>query len=431
MKFRCSICLSPDYLAGGFSTTKCGHVYHSSCITSWLVDGRGKDCPNCRQPCNKRDVIAIYLTETSSELDTTVVDASTEEAKLNEFKNKYHHLKDQFDILSKSSAEGLAEAAENKTRLVEAEANVLHLTKELQKSKECQRLIAHDSREVRKERDKMKEETKKLRDENQQLQWLRVCTSGSAVEVDSVLETALSSSDSFSIRQNLAACIGALKSQLDKEEKARKKLQAECDGWSSKELQLTLELDQRRKAVELLKTQVHDLEEERHRNVCKISSLSKMLNQQAGLPQTQIKRFIAESPAPQEWLRSPEDSPIDPQTPPAETDGLPRVKKQRTFPQLETLAAHADYSLALGKKAGARRDVAHAKPFPKSKSANPFKKSIFGAATPVDSSQTGDDENATPWLVRANQVRRVIKKKNEFALKFDQDQEEIVIDDLD
>lgn len=83
-------------------------------------------------------------------------------------------------------------------------------------------------------------------------------------------------------------------SQLDKEEKARKKLQAECDGWSSKELQLTLELDQRRKAVELLKTQVHDLEEERHRNVCKISSLSKMLNQQAGLPQTQIKRFIAE-----------------------------------------------------------------------------------------------------------------------------------------
>ena len=82
--------------------------------------------------------------------------------------------------------------------------------------------------------------------------------------------------------------------ELDSSEKARKKLQAECDGWSSKELQLTIDLDQRKKTLEVLKVQIHDLEEERHRNLCKISSLSKMLNHQPGIPQTQIRRFIAE-----------------------------------------------------------------------------------------------------------------------------------------
>ena len=48
--------------------------------------------------------------------------------------------------------------------------------------------------------------------------------------------------------------------------------------------------------------------------------------------------------------------------------------------------------------------------------------------TPIESSETGDVENATPWLERTNQTRKVIRKKNDFALKFDQ-LEDIVIDD--
>ena len=102
------------------------------------------------------------------------------------------------------------------------------------------------------------------------------------------------------------------------------------------------------------------------------------------------------------------------------------MKKLRILPvQLETFGSQADCSLAFGKKAGSRRDAMH---FPKSKSANPFKKSIFGVMTPIESSETGDVENATPWLERTNQTRKVIRKKNDFALKFDQ-LEDIVIDD--
>ena len=40
---------------------------------------------------------------------------------------------------------------------------------------------------------------------------LRVCTNGSMEEVDSILTQSLTTGDSISIRQNLAACIGVLK----------------------------------------------------------------------------------------------------------------------------------------------------------------------------------------------------------------------------
>ena len=50
----CSICLE-DFFEDGYATKiECGHLYHKSCIESWL-NNQNSNCPNCRKEISDRN----------------------------------------------------------------------------------------------------------------------------------------------------------------------------------------------------------------------------------------------------------------------------------------------------------------------------------------------------------------------------------------
>lgn len=57
-QINCIICLQE--ITGKFGLVKCGHKFHASCISTWLIDEYKSTCPICR-----RDVISEYNSEES------------------------------------------------------------------------------------------------------------------------------------------------------------------------------------------------------------------------------------------------------------------------------------------------------------------------------------------------------------------------------
>ena len=60
MDISCSICIEPFKSNCAVSTTKCGHVFHTKCITFWFQNAQN-NCPKCRQLCQNNDFIKTYF----------------------------------------------------------------------------------------------------------------------------------------------------------------------------------------------------------------------------------------------------------------------------------------------------------------------------------------------------------------------------------
>ena len=60
MDISCSICIEPFKSDCAVSTTKCGHVFHTKCITFWFQNAQN-NCPKCRQLCQNNDFIKTYF----------------------------------------------------------------------------------------------------------------------------------------------------------------------------------------------------------------------------------------------------------------------------------------------------------------------------------------------------------------------------------
>jgi GTP-binding protein EngB required for normal cell division len=56
---QCSICFD-DMWHSSTVFTKCGHIYHETCINAWL-DSRANNCPMCRSPLKKKDLCLTSL----------------------------------------------------------------------------------------------------------------------------------------------------------------------------------------------------------------------------------------------------------------------------------------------------------------------------------------------------------------------------------
>ena len=54
LKVDCAICQSSSL--DGVSATSCGHVFHSSCLRTWLK--KRSNCPSCRQSLKSSDIIS-------------------------------------------------------------------------------------------------------------------------------------------------------------------------------------------------------------------------------------------------------------------------------------------------------------------------------------------------------------------------------------
>ena len=70
MNIACSTCLESFTSACDISTTLCGHVFHTGCITRWL-DGNN-NCSQCRKDCEISGIIKLYFSESQSALEEQI-----------------------------------------------------------------------------------------------------------------------------------------------------------------------------------------------------------------------------------------------------------------------------------------------------------------------------------------------------------------------
>ena len=62
MNTACSSCLELFTSSCDISTTPCGHVFHTECISKWLED-RQENCTQCRKSCKKGQIIKLFFSE--------------------------------------------------------------------------------------------------------------------------------------------------------------------------------------------------------------------------------------------------------------------------------------------------------------------------------------------------------------------------------
>ena len=78
MQADCVICMEHFESSEAISTSECGHVFHSACITQWLdesdtstgLSGVGQ-CPQCRSTVDRKHLVRLFFSESCSTKDTS------------------------------------------------------------------------------------------------------------------------------------------------------------------------------------------------------------------------------------------------------------------------------------------------------------------------------------------------------------------------
>ena len=76
----CSICLESFTSISDISTTPCGHVFHTGCITKWLTEN--SNCSHCRKPCKIQQIIKLYFSESPIVLEENITLNDLEQKRL-------------------------------------------------------------------------------------------------------------------------------------------------------------------------------------------------------------------------------------------------------------------------------------------------------------------------------------------------------------
>ena len=113
MNTACSSCLELFTSRSNISTTPCGHVFHTECITKWLQD-RQKNCAQCRKSCTVNQIVKLYFSEGDPE-NNLVAELIEENIKL---KNEANSTKSENLILQTDIHE-----ANSKIRKLQTKAN--------------------------------------------------------------------------------------------------------------------------------------------------------------------------------------------------------------------------------------------------------------------------------------------------------------------
>ena len=89
MEVECSTCLESFTSKCDISTTPCGHVFHTDCITRWL--NNNSNCSQCRKPCRILQIIKLYFSESQSALDENITlnDLEQKSLKLEDTSQKF------------------------------------------------------------------------------------------------------------------------------------------------------------------------------------------------------------------------------------------------------------------------------------------------------------------------------------------------------
>lgn len=55
----CAICAENISPSDSLSVTRCGHMFHTACIATWL--DQVENCPHCRTRCPRESMVRVYL----------------------------------------------------------------------------------------------------------------------------------------------------------------------------------------------------------------------------------------------------------------------------------------------------------------------------------------------------------------------------------
>ena len=74
MDITCSVC-TESLIAkdDSVSTTRCGHVFHTKCVTQWFQTGNN-NCPQCRAISGANQTIQTYFSKNAKALDVIEAD---------------------------------------------------------------------------------------------------------------------------------------------------------------------------------------------------------------------------------------------------------------------------------------------------------------------------------------------------------------------
>ena len=70
INIACSTCLESFTSGCDISTTPCGHVFHTGCITRWLNENN--NCSQCRKGCEIGQIIKLYFSESQSAIEEQI-----------------------------------------------------------------------------------------------------------------------------------------------------------------------------------------------------------------------------------------------------------------------------------------------------------------------------------------------------------------------
>ncbi|OQV18105.1 hypothetical protein BV898_07875 [Hypsibius exemplaris] len=315
MGFECSICLGCHPHPDGYASVRCGHIFHDFCIKKWL--DTGTLCPECRGPARVGEIRKVFLKLASAaqlagnaSFSCGGVAGLSPEQETANWIDKYEakdlrcqELQRELADLRTLEEKLTAESAKNAESVRQYQEAHKKLQSRVKDSQECERMEKQLRKQAEKERNDAKKELDGLRNMNQQLTWVKTMIHGSAEDTDNLLAESTVHNGNFEVvRRTMAASMVALKSEL---EKNRKALLEEKKSWAAEENRLLAEVKEQRDLVRSLEAEKSEWNEERSRLKTKISAMTRMLEAKPGLPQTQVKRIMAESPAPLDLLSSP------------------------------------------------------------------------------------------------------------------------------
>lgn len=135
MHISCSICAETICPSDELSVTRCGHMFHTGCMATWL--GRVKNCPQCRNRCTTETMVRLYLNvslnDTINEPDQNAMQSSIDSLQINLRETKVNLKKRETELdISKESQKmarrtivGLETQLEQKEMLLKSNLEVV------------------------------------------------------------------------------------------------------------------------------------------------------------------------------------------------------------------------------------------------------------------------------------------------------------------
>lgn len=106
MHLSCAICAETIGPSDDLSVTRCGHMFHTACMATWLA--RVKNCPQCRNRCTTDNMVRLYLNvslnDTISEQDSSTMQGQIDTLQINmrELKVQFKNRESELSVLKES-----------------------------------------------------------------------------------------------------------------------------------------------------------------------------------------------------------------------------------------------------------------------------------------------------------------------------------------